>query len=357
MSTLNTKSITQSPNSHENNFDLIRLFAAGQVAISHTAGHFEIEIPGLLWLLSYFPGVPIFFVISGFLISSTYERRPNLRSYAANRCLRIYPALWVCFFVTCITLIAFYRPEVAPSLKSQIIWIGAQLSIAQFYTADFLRGYGLGTPNGSLWTIPVELQFYIVLPAIIIVFGKLKWNLIILISVFVCLAAFNQFYATLISKSPEDFLLKLLGVSLLPYLYLFLLGVIINAYRDNLFKFLAGKAGWWLALFAAAAAILSSLGLEVSGNLLNPASAILLGILTISVAYTWPKTATRLLNGQDISYGVYIYHAVFLNVGIHLGMKGNGLAMILVLAVSVVFALASWHFIEKPALRLKRRFV
>ena len=58
-----------------NNFDLIRLFAATQVAISHISSHLEIAIPGLSFL-SYFPGVPIFFFISGYLI---YQSFANLK--------------------------------------------------------------------------------------------------------------------------------------------------------------------------------------------------------------------------------------------------------------------------------------
>lgn len=357
VSTLKTNTSALTQTFRENNFDLIRLFAAGQVAISHTFGHLGIEIPGSLWFLGFFPGVPIFFVISGFLVSASFERRSSLRSYFANRGLRIYPALWVCLAVTCATLFIFYRPESAPSLKSLAAWIGAQLTIAQFYTADFLRSYGLGTPNGSLWTIPVELQFYLLLPVIVFGVGRMKWNPVIMVLIFVCLAIFNQYYAMLVGERPENLVLKLLGVSLLPYLYLFLLGIILNAYRAQMLVFLAGKAGLWLALFTLATAILSQFGLEVSGNLLNPVSATLLGILTVSAAYTLPSTANALLKGQDISYGVYIYHVVFLNVAIHLEMKGSGIALVAVLSTTVVFALASWHFIEKPALRLKRHFV
>lgn len=32
----------------------------------------------------------------------------------------------------------------------------------QFYTGGWLRGYGVGVPNGALWTITVDIQFYIV---------------------------------------------------------------------------------------------------------------------------------------------------------------------------------------------------
>ena len=79
---------------HLNNFDLLRLFAASQVAFIHVGDELHIEFSG--WLLGfrqfldYFPGVPIFFVISGFLISASLDRNPNLRNYAINRCLRTF---------------------------------------------------------------------------------------------------------------------------------------------------------------------------------------------------------------------------------------------------------------------------
>ena len=59
-------------NNH-NNFDLVRLFAALQVAICHSAGHFGYQNFAIT-LLGYFPGVPIFFFVSGFLIYSSYEK-------------------------------------------------------------------------------------------------------------------------------------------------------------------------------------------------------------------------------------------------------------------------------------------
>ena len=55
----------------ENNLNLIRLLAALQVAISHSLTHLDIKTEWLLFLnnnfFKYFPGVPIFFFISGFL--------------------------------------------------------------------------------------------------------------------------------------------------------------------------------------------------------------------------------------------------------------------------------------------------
>jgi len=58
-----------------NNFDLLRLYAASQVALHHALRHLQVEHAD--WLIikitRLFPGVPIFFFISGLLISRSFE--------------------------------------------------------------------------------------------------------------------------------------------------------------------------------------------------------------------------------------------------------------------------------------------
>ena len=145
-----------------NNFDLIRLFAAAQVVIVHGVDHLGVRgVDRFIDLISYFPGVPIFFTISGFLISKSWERSPDYKSYFRNRLLRIYPALWVCLFFT-ITI--FITSGVRFDFGEFAAWLAAQLTFFQFYNPEFLRTFGVGVMNGSLWTIPVELQFYFLLP-------------------------------------------------------------------------------------------------------------------------------------------------------------------------------------------------
>src|ERR1700694_2402149 len=158
----------------QNNFDLIRLVAALQVAILHSASHLHIgpqSFP-LLELLSLFPGVPVFFFISGFLISKSYENNPVLHEYALNRVLRIYPGLVLCLLLslTMVWITGYFHTFSVP-ISDLLVWLGAQLSIAQFYNPPFLRDYGVGVLNGSMWTIAVELQFYVIVP---ILYGLLR---------------------------------------------------------------------------------------------------------------------------------------------------------------------------------------
>lgn len=77
-----------------NNFDMLRMLAALQVVVIHGIEHFKIPVPSLVTvILSLFPGVPIFFFISGFLITASLIRNPSLIYFFQNRFLRIFPGL------------------------------------------------------------------------------------------------------------------------------------------------------------------------------------------------------------------------------------------------------------------------
>ena len=145
-----------------NNFDLIRLIAALQVAFHHSLAYLKIEHKYFLVEISaLFPGVPIFFFVSGFLISKSYENNSVIREYAQNRILRIYPALIVCTFMALLSVwLTGYFTNIKTSIVQVVIWIAGQISFVQFYSPHFMEGFGTGILNGSLWTITVELQFY-----------------------------------------------------------------------------------------------------------------------------------------------------------------------------------------------------
>ncbi len=48
--------------------------------------------------------MPIFFLISGCLVSKSYERCTSLREYYRNRCLRIFPGLWICLLASLVVI-------------------------------------------------------------------------------------------------------------------------------------------------------------------------------------------------------------------------------------------------------------
>lgn len=343
----------------ENNFDLIRIAAALQVAAVHARDHLHLEsaLPDLVWrLIEWFPGVPIFFVVSGFLIARAWENNPNLFDFAWNRALRVYPALWVCFVFSVATVyVSGYRPARVPPLELGG-WILGQTTIVQFFNPSFLRGYGVGSLNGSLWSIPVELQFYAAVPFIYQILDlRRRQRLHALLAGLAIAAITSVACAWAIHRDPRLFATKLLGVSLIPYLYLFLFGAILNRCEPQLRPFLRQKAHLWLAAYLPLCVVGELAGATVGTNLSNPILALVLGTLTISAAFTAPRLANRILRGNDLSYGSYLYHGPLINLALHLGIRDEAWLLPATLVVTIGLAAISWRLVEAPALARKRR--
>ncbi|HEX9395340.1 MAG TPA: acyltransferase [Burkholderiales bacterium] len=335
-----------------NNFDLLRIFAASQVLVCHSVLHLHVAAPPwLMQLANAFPGVPIFFVISGFLISLSYERSSSLKSYCRNRVLRIYPGLWCCILST-IVVAALCGYSFASG--QAVAWTASQLAGA-IYTPEFLKSFGVGSYNGSLWTIPVELQFYFVLPALYWLTRQetrsqtsrfwLAWVVFVAIG----LAASVTFTP---SDGPagESTLQKLIRYSFLPHFYLFMSGVLLQRLKAHQSKWIAGKGVWWLAAYLAL-----YYALPQAPVALVPMT-MLLGVVTVSVAFTAPGLAVKILRGNDISYGVYIYHGLLVNVIVELRLAER-VDLWMVAAGTYLVGYLSWIAVERPCLRKKKQTI
>lgn len=337
-----------------NNFDLIRLSAAIQVIVGHVRAHLKIESPAIesIWeVLDYFPGVTIFFVVSGFLISGAFEANPNISDYSWNRSLRIFPALWVClFFSVASFLCCGFCPDT--TLIEFACWLLCQVSCIQFHNPDFMRDYGVGVLNGSLWTIPVEIQFYCIIPFIYVSFGLLKSKrnslLLFLILIFIIMRTF-------VFSLDHGIVLKLFRVSFVPYLYVFLIGVFVQRNFFKLKGVLVNCGAYWLGIYIFITLFFTSLGYPCGGNDANVFSVTTLSFLTISTAFTLPNLSLRLLRNNDVSYGIYIYHMPIANMFVHLDYVRSLRYFVAVVFLSLSMALISWRFVEKPTLLWKRR--
>lgn len=151
-------------NFEDNSFDIIRIVCAFIIFFGHFITHFGVESPIAYYVAYFIRGVPVFFCISGFLVAKGLESY-STKKFLVKRFFRIYPVLWVCVIINLLLILSVY--SVKPSFKDLFIYLITQLSIGQFYTGDWLRGYGVGVPNGALWTITTDVQFYLI--AILIV--------------------------------------------------------------------------------------------------------------------------------------------------------------------------------------------
>lgn len=143
-----------------NSLSLFRYLACANVLYGHLTYHLKYPLPSFIGdILSLFPGVPIFFFLSGFLIWNSIYRTPDFKKYLTKRIFRIYPELWICVIIEMLAIFFTYDRHIP--WTTYLTFGITQGTLFQFWTPEVLRGWGVGVPNGSLWTITVIVQFYV----------------------------------------------------------------------------------------------------------------------------------------------------------------------------------------------------
>jgi peptidoglycan/LPS O-acetylase OafA/YrhL len=354
---------------HTNNFDLIRLLAALQVLYGHSAGW--LKLPPLPAPTSYavalFPGVAVFFVISGFLVTRSFlESRSGTAGYFARRALRIYPGLWV-HFVVILTMLAVAGALPLPQLAGATFWrwVAVAFTTGSDFYANLLAGlpfdysgYYRWFPSGVLWTISVELGFYLLVPLVFA--GVLRRRGLVWLALIVC--AMVSLWAAWINKAwlieaPSDNTTGILQCSPAPYFWIFLIGAAMSYYWETVRGWIEGRAwAWFIAYFVLSqvdTALFGAMGLNFSKpELLTVARVVLLGVTVIAFAHTWTGLARR-LRGVDLSYGIYLYHMPLVATLHYGGVVGSAWLWPVVFVVPATCAALSWFLVERPALRFK----
>lgn len=344
---------------HENNFNIIRLLAALQVAHYHLVAIYSSSVTEthqlLIKFLGLFPGVPIFFFISGFLISRSWERSGSAKAYFLKRAARIEPALIASVLLALALTWAsgYFSSRSDVSFYSIAMVLLAKVTFLQFYNPDFLREYGDGVLNGSLWTITVELQFYFILPLLYIILLKRSSSsrIAILILVFI---AINLIYDFLHDDFSDNILFKLFHVSFMPWFFMFLTGAFFQKNFAFFYKILKGKFLLIFILYISISFLAKHLGADY-GNSLNPFIFFILSCLIFSAAYSPVMLSDKLIGHTDISYGTYLYHMPIINFFLYMGFPRNYLMGSCIFALIILTSIASWYFIERPCLEGAKR--
>lgn len=357
-------------NNHRNNFDLIRLLAAFQVAFSPIFGWLQIPLPhAVSMLLVSFPGVPVFFVVSGFLITRSYvSRQRGLLNYFGSRALRIYPALWLQYLLVFLVMACTGGFALATLLEPQFwTWLLSAMFIGSNFWANVVTNYnpflwtGLykSYPSDVLWTITVELGFYLLVP---LVFSKTMARLkltpwLILLS-FAASLTYALHVGPMMREQPSSSLTGMIHSSPLPYFWLFLAGATAANYWQWLQVFFVGRAIWWVLAWAA---VNGFLYVNVGHTMLNyrdpdlfiALRALLLAGMVLALAHSWTRLSSW-MRGHDISYGLYLFHMPLPLALYSAGMTGQAWLGWASLLLALVLAGASWILVESPCLELRK---
>ncbi|HLO92738.1 MAG TPA: acyltransferase [Burkholderiaceae bacterium] len=310
------------------NLQVLRGLAALAVVLFHvleTSVHQQRPVALLVPLAGWGAwGVDLFFVLSGFVMVHTQQRRPRSAGrFLADRLWRIVPLYWL------LTLTVVLLQLLRPGLFHGALADGRQL----LASLGFVSGAWLGRPPVLWlgWTLEWEMAFYLLFTLGLL----LPWRAGPALCVSLGLA-----------------LLIALGADALGLE--FLLGMGLAA----LHRRLPGHRPWapWLVALGALG-LLASLGQPAPAQRLLhwglPAALLLLGALGLR--------QTRWAPGQwlgDASYSIYLVQALSIPALYRLlrlwpGLQADGVAL-LVIAGTALAGLACHRWLERPLLRLRR---
>ncbi len=285
-------------------------------------------------LLSGYIGVDIFFVISGYLIASIaltrVEDGKSLKLFYIKRVMRIYPLLLFVSFVVifCLSLIEYLELETLKMFRDTII-------LNSNFKAEEINLDYFGDNNNNyllhLWSISIELQFYLFFPLLIlyskirayifpIIIGLVTCSLIILLSFEL------SYYHSLgrIFAFSLGILAYLLSNKVKPNNYIFFISLLLL----SIFAFIDMDIKTYPNYNNIIVVCLSML-------------AILFGRITNEKQYK-PMIFIGL-----ISYSIYLWHYPLFLFFNHLNMKINIINITILITVLLMLSFLSYYFIEK----------
>jgi len=220
--------------SRNNNFDILRLFGALLVIFSHSfalAGFNEPKVP---FQFSTFGtlGVQIFMLIGGFLVTMSFLNRKNFFKYMYSRCLRIFPALIFCVFLTVFILGPLVTNVSLIGYFKSIETINYFRTIYLYTTHGTLPGVFNNNVfpaiNGSLWTLKYEFTFYILI-GLFGMLGFLEKKYFLLLSLLILVLSSGKFFPNSV------YIFNMFNLNVfLSFLTYFLLGSCFYLYRRKI---------------------------------------------------------------------------------------------------------------------------
>ncbi|MFN5719030.1 MAG: acyltransferase family protein [Bradyrhizobium sp.] len=283
----------------------------------------------------------LFFSLSGFLVTASLQRCKSLISFLGLRVLRIGPALAVETTLSAIIIGSIFTElplaQYVADPKLHAYFLNIVGDIQYELPGVFLHNPMPDVVNAQLWTVPYELWCYVVLALLAVTticFNRVAY-LVFLVAVQVALLSYD------IYRWDE------VPIQLRPHLlvFCFLAGVGFYLWRD---KVPFHRTLCLLALLACAAGMATG-----RGDALAPVPA---AYVACYLGLMNPRRSWIVSSG-DYSYGLYLYGFVIQQCIASLGppLQHWYLNVLISLPLAFGVAVASWHLVEKHALRLRGR--
>ncbi|MBI3133428.1 MAG: acyltransferase [Bacteroidetes bacterium] len=336
--------------------DALRCYAVLGVMIMHL---YPKELPSFEFVTTFYeyvPGVPLFFCISGFLITGiliTNIEQPKkqlLKNFYVRRILRIFPVYYLTILLLYIVNVDNYRG-----------WFLNDL----FYVSNItqgLQGNFEGTIAPHFWSLAVEEQFYLLWPITFILIPKVRYQLFLVFLVFAIGVGTSLFAEDRFFMARTFGCLSFLGSGAI-------LSVLWYHFKEKLAT-LSQYINVVLMLFVLLVALQAGGVIKITNQLHQLISILVIPVITLRfiLGFKW-RGAKLIVENRlilylgKISYGIYIFHllalypAVAIKKILHLGFLDNLWLMFLFkILLTIIIASVSWEFFEKRINALKSKF-
>lgn len=313
----------------DNCFDFLRYLFAISLVLAHFCTQVGIE---QFWFITGAMRVRAFFVITGFLVTYSLTKSPDLGLYFTKRLARIVPAYLVAVLLCFVLGMCVTELPLSEFLSSWPTWryLGANLLMLNWMEPELPCTFQhLSEPqmNGSLWSMKFEVLFYLMLPLLLWICRQMGKRWFVASVALLCLPIY-----------------WFLPVQL-QYFVFFFSGMAVFLFFDEI-------ARYWRYIIPVALA--SQLVVWTTEGtwlfsfcfIIEP---ITFALLLVGIAYScrWLNFVRRY---DNITYGIYLYHFPVIQLLIWSGLAGYSLPLCfgVALLLSCVLGYLSWHFVEQP---------
>ncbi|MDB6145587.1 MAG: putative acyltransferase protein [Pseudomonas sp.] len=302
-----------------------------------------------------FIGVDVFFVISGYLITTLInkeieEKSFSFRVFYKRRIKRLLPAYFFLLIGLFIYCYQFLLPDDLVSFAKSAAYSMVGVSNIYFFATTGYFGNSIYEPLLHTWSISVEEQFYITWPVALIVISKLKHKkqgVIILFGIFILSFAVSQY----LSENHRNVAYFLL----LSRFFELMTGCMYSKYQDTLSAFISRPH------ITSLLGLVLIIGSAVTLDETSPfpgAYALPVCFGTVLVIASGYNTNTGIINKLlsrslfvyvgKISYSLYLWHWPILILAVYRGVALSALNASLLIGMATVASMISYHLIEAP---------
>lgn len=327
---------------------LVRWMAALFVMTGHMYCLMVGTPPTFLWNAIHRLGIIIFFVLGGYLVTGSWARDPHLKNYFIKRVSRIFPPLILfvviaaCIVGPMLTTLSLYDYFHNPLFFRYFFNIGLYINYA-------LPGVFESNPypyavNGSIWSLPVEVFMYLLVPLFYRIGKKsLKCDMVLVFGV--CLLAiikklcFPTFFYVIYGTDVGSL------IEIVPFYFVGMLIYILM--EQGIFRY--DFSPEWAIIVIAFSFVFSNVS-QLSNMILT---FVCVPIVVFGIAKCEKNAFIRILSKYEITYGIFLYVffvqqcVIYLNIKYSLNIGFSilyGIAIIITILISIV----SYRFVEKP---------